>query len=339
MTRPRTWLSALAGALLLTAPVATACGTDSDTGGSDPGSTPTVTIGFSAWPGWFPWQVAQEQGLFAKNGVNVELKYFDSYTDSLNALSTSNLDANSQTLNDTLSSVSGGAKQTIVLVNDNSTGNDQIIAREGITAIADLKGKQVAVEQGTVDHYLLLLALQKAGLTEKDIQLKPLTTDAAAAAFAGGQVDAVGAVAPFTTTALERQGSKAIATSADFPGAIPDHLVFTADFVANHPNEVQAVVKTWFDTLDWIENNKDAAVEIMAKRAGVSVEDYATYDAGTTIFTREQNVAAFESGTSPANLDYQAEQIAQFLVDTGLVDEKPPLEGLFEPRFVQAVPG
>jgi NitT/TauT family transport system substrate-binding protein len=336
--RFRAWLPVLAGALLLTAPLATACG--NDTPSSDTGASKTkVTIGFSAWPGWFPWQVAQEKGLFTKNGVDVELKYFDSYTDSLNALSTQNLSANSQTLNDTLSSVSGGAKQTIVLVNDNSTGNDQIIVREGITSVADLKGKTVAVEQGTVDHYLLLLVLRKAGLTEKDIEVKSLTTDAAAAAFAAGQVDAVGAFAPFTTTALGLRGSKAISTSADFPGAIPDHLVFTADFVKDHPNEVQAVVKTWFETLDWIKSNKDAAVEIMAKRAGVSVEDYKTYDAGTTIFTREQNLAAFSSGTTPANLDYQAEQIAEFLVSTGLTNTKPPLDGLFEPKFVQAVPG
>ena len=193
-------------------------------------SAPTtkVTLGFSAWPGWFPWQVAQEQGLFAKNNVNVELKYFDSYTDSLNALATGAIDANSQTLNDTLASVSGGAKQTIVLVNDNSTGNDQIIAAAGINRVADLKGKKVAVEQGTVDHYLLLLALAQAGLTEQDIQLVPLTTDAAAAAFAAGQVDAVGAFAPFITTALARPGSRAVATSAQFPGAIPDHLVVSA---------------------------------------------------------------------------------------------------------------
>jgi len=146
------------------------------------GSGGKITLGFSAWPGWFPWQVAQEQGLFAKNGVNVDLKYFDNYTDSINALSSGAIDANSQTLNDTLSSLSGGAKLSIVLVNDNSTGNDKIIARDGITSVADLKGKKVAVEQGAVDHYLLLLALQEAKLTEKDIQLVNLPTDAAAAA-------------------------------------------------------------------------------------------------------------------------------------------------------------
>jgi NitT/TauT family transport system substrate-binding protein len=296
-----------------------------------------IRLGFSAWPGWFPWQVAQDQGLFAKNGVDVDLKYFESYTDSLTALSTGNLDANSQTLNDTLSSVSGGAKQTVVLVNDNSTGNDQIIARPGITSVADLKGKKVAAEQGTVDHYLLLLALEQAGLTEKDVQFTPLLTDAAAAAFVAGKVDAVGVFAPFTTTALGLKGSKAIATSKDFPGAIPDHLVFTADFVKAHKTEVQALVQTWFDTQAWIAANPDKAIGIMAKRGGVSAADYKSYDAGTTIFTKQQNLDAFTSGSTPANLDYQAQQIGDFLVATGLAEEKPSLDGLLDPSFVQAV--
>jgi NitT/TauT family transport system substrate-binding protein len=319
---------ACAATLLLTA-----C---SDTDTAAPGEPTTVRLGFSAWPGWFPWQVAEERGLFADNGVTVELTYFDSYTDSLTALATGNLDANSQTLNDTLSSVSGGARQTVVLVNDNSTGNDQIIARPGIDSVADLRGARVAVEEGTVDHYLLLLALRAAGLSESDIELRPLLTDAAAAAFLAGQVDAVGAFAPFTTTALELPGSRAITTSADFPGAIPDHLVFDTEFIADHPTEVQAVVDTWFDTLAWIAANPDEAVEIMARKGGVSAADYRSYDAGTTIFTREQNVAAFAPGENPANLDFQARSIADFLVSAGLVDERPPLDGLFDDTFVTA---
>jgi NitT/TauT family transport system substrate-binding protein len=327
----------LAPVLALSLLLVSACGS-SDT--PAPGTSGTkVTLAFSAWPGWFPWQVAQEQGLFTANGVDVELKYFDNYLDSLTALATGNVSANSQTLNDTLISISapGAAKQTIVLVNDNSTGNDQIIAREGIASVAALKGKTVAVEQGTVDHFLLLLALQKAGLKFDDVTVKGLPTADAAAAFKAGQVDAVGAFAPFTTTALERAGSRTIATSKEFPGAIPDHLVFSADFVAQHPTEVQAVVKTWFDTLAWITANKDKAIAIMAEKAGVSVDDYTSYDAGTSIFSKDQNLSAFASGSTPANLDYMAAQIADFLVTTGLAPAKPSLDGLFEPKFVKAL--
>ncbi|MEU0530163.1 ABC transporter substrate-binding protein [Amycolatopsis tolypomycina] len=335
ISRPRPRLLTVLLTLLTLAGVTALSGCS---GSSASGSGSKITIGFSAWPGWFPWQVAQEQGLFAKNGVNVDLKYFDNYTDSINALSSGAIDANSQTLNDTLSSVSGGAKLSIVLVNDNSTGNDKIIARDGITSIADLKGKKVAVEQGLVDHYLLLLALQSANLTEKDIQLVNLPTDAAAAAFKSGQVDAVAAFAPFTSTALERPGSRAISSSAEFPGAIPDHLVTSQKLVKDNPKDVQALVNTWFETLTWIKNNKEAAIKIMAKRGGVSEADYKSYDAGTTIFTRQQNIDAFTPGVTPQHLDYQANKIIDFIVSTGLAQQRPSLDGLFVDQFVKAAP-
>ena len=258
-----------------------------------------VSLGFSAWPGWFPWQVAEEKGIFTRNGLDVDLTYFESYTDSLNALATGNIDGNSQTLNDTISSVSGGSKQSIVLVNDNSTGNDQIIAAAEIATVEGLRGKKVGVEEGTVDHYLLLLGLQRAGMTPADVDLQPLLTDAAAAAFASGQLDAVGAFAPFTDVARGRQGSKVLFSSADFPGAIPDHLVMDADFVKERPADVQKLVDAWFDTLDYIAANPDEAVAIMAKRAGVDVAAYREYDAGTTLFTLAANVEAFAPGNRP----------------------------------------
>jgi len=328
----RTVVGMLSAVALLGVTALSACtSSDATSGGGG-----KITIGFSAWPGWFPWQVAQEQGLFEKNGVDVELKWFDSYTDSINALSSGAIDANSQTLNDTLSAVSGGAQLKVVLTNDNSTGNDKIIAREGINSVADLRGKKVVVEEGTVDHYLLLLALEGANLTQDDIELVPMLTDAAATAFVGGQVDAVGAFAPFTTTALSRPGSRAVASSAEFPGAIPDHLAVSDKLVSERPDDVQKIVNTWFDTLAWIRDNKDAAIKIMAKRAGVSVEDYKSYDAGTTIFTRQQNLDAFTPGTTPKNLNYQADQIADFITGTGLAKERPDIDGLFVDKFVKA---
>jgi NitT/TauT family transport system substrate-binding protein len=168
------------------------------------------------------------------------------------------------------------------------------------------------------------------------VHFTPLLTDAAAAAFVAGKVDAVGVFAPFTTTALGLKGSRAIATSKDFPGAIPDHLVFSSGFVDDHPTQVQAMVQTWFDTTAWIRANPDEAVAIMAKRGGVSAVDYKTYDAGTTIFSRQQNLDAFRDGTTPANLAYQARQIGDFLVATGLADEEPSMDGLLDDRFVEA---
>ncbi len=326
--------------VLTLAVLATACGGSSTSSGSTPAASgATIRLGFSAWPGWFPWQVAEEKGIFTKHGLKVNLTYFESYTDSLNALASGKLDANSQTLNDTVSSVAGGAKQTIVLVNDNSTGNDQIISGPGINAVADLKGKKVGAEQGTVDHYLLLLALKKAGLAPTDVDFQPLETGAAAAAFASGRLDAVGAFAPFTTQALARTGSKAIATSADFPGAIPDHLVVARDLVTSRPDDVQKLVDAWFDTLDYIKANPAESVATMAKKGGVSVADYQTYDNGTTIFSLDDNLTAFTPGSTSKSLDLEANEISTFLLNAKLMDKAPDLTGMLEPKFVKARAG
>jgi len=299
-------------------------------------TTTPVRMGFSAWPGWLPWQVSQEEKIFAANKVNVDLKWFDGYLDSINALTANQLDANTQTLNDTISSVAAGADQVIVLVNDNSTGNDKIIVREGIKTIADLKGKKIAAEEGTVDHFLLLLGLKKAGLTQADISFQPLETGAAAAAFAAGKVDAVGVFAPFTTKALERPGSKELFSSKEFPGAIPDHLVVSRKTLTEKPQEIQALVDSWFATLDFINKNKEKAYEIMAKRAGVTPKEYKEYEAGTKIFTLAENLQAFSPGTSMTSLTYAAQEISKFLTESGLVKKAPDLSKIFDDRFVKA---
>jgi NitT/TauT family transport system substrate-binding protein len=301
-----------------------------------PTNTKPIQFGFSAWPGWFPWQIAQEQKLFEANKVNVELKWFDGYLDSINALRAGQLDANTQTLNDTISSVAAGSDQVIVLVNDNSTGNDKIIVREGINTIADLKGKKVAAEEGTVDHFLLLLGLKKAGLTQADIQFQPLETGAAAAAFVAGQVDAVGVFAPFTTKALSRPGSKELFSSKDFPGAIPDHLVVSRQLINERPQDIQGLVNTWFATLDFMRANQAKAYEILAKRAGVSVAEYQAYDAGTKIFTIEENLQAFNAGNNMTSIRYAAEEISKFLVESGLIKQAPDLNQIFDDRFIKA---
>ncbi len=307
----------------------------SNSASTTPAKTSPIQMGFSAWPGWLPWQVAQEEKLFAANKVKVDLKWFDGYLDSINALSAGQLDANTQTLNDTISSIAAGAEQVIVLVNDNSTGNDKIIVRDGIKTIGDLKGKRIGVEVGTVDHFLLLLGLKKAGLSATDLQIQPLETGTAAAAFVAGQIDAVAVFAPFTTKALQRPGSKELFSSKDFPGAIPDHLVVTRKMIEERPQDVQALVNTWFDTLDFMNKNPEKSLPILSKRAGVSVQEYKQYDAGTKIFTIQDNLKAFSPGKDMKSLSYAAQEVSKFLVELKLIKTAPDLTQLFDDRFVK----
>jgi NitT/TauT family transport system substrate-binding protein len=336
------WRSAVAGTALL-ALLTTACGGDDDdaavesapdAAATDAGGESTLKVGYSAWPGWFPLAVAEQEGIFEQVGLDLELTFFADYISSLDALVAGSIDVNTQTLNDTIFGVAAGSDQRIFATNDNSTGNDAIICDASIGTVADLAGTSIAAEPGVVDHFLLLQGLADAGLGQDDIEFTGLATDAAAAAFAGGQFDCVGVFAPFTTAALEREGSKVLFSSADHPGAISDHLVATAAAAEAHPEELQLLVDAWYLTLDWIAANPDEARAIMAEAAGVTPEEYAEYAEGTTIFTAQQALDSFEDRPGdPTSLPEMARRINPFLVASGLTEQEADLSALFVPEL------
>jgi NitT/TauT family transport system substrate-binding protein len=295
-----------------------------------------VVMGYSNWPGWWPWAIAQEAGLFEENGVNVELKWFDGYLESMQALAAGQLDANCQTLNDTISFAADAVNgEVAVLVNDNSAGNDKIIVAEDINSLEDLKGKKVAVEEGVVDDFLLTLALEDKSMSREDVEIENLETGAAAAAFASGKVDAVGAFPPHWLTALKREGSKELVSSKKFPGAIPDLLVVTQKLINEQPEQVQALVNTWFATLEFLEKNPDKADEIMAKRADISVEEFQQFKEGTKIFTIEENLEAFSPGNSMKHMPFAAEKMTKFMLDVGFIEKAPDLNKVLDDQFVK----
>ncbi len=279
--------------------------------------------------------VAEQKRIFDKVGLDVELKFFADYLASIEAMAGGQLDGVTQTLNDTMASVAGGSDQVIVVVNDNSTGNDKIICDQSIKTVADLKGKTVAAEAGVVDHFLLVQGLEKAGLTETDIDFRGVATDAAAASFADGEFDCVGVFAPFWLTALKRPGSHELFSSADFPGTIPDHIVVSRKLVEDQPETVQKLVDAWYLTMQYLEEHPDEANEIMAKAAETTVEEYEQLADGTTLFTAEQALAAFADGSDSTSLVYTAKQINPFLVKSGFTEKEAPLDGLFNAEFTR----
>ncbi len=312
-----------------------ACGGGDGDGAKGSDGATKITLGYSAWPGWFPLAVAQEKGIFEKVGLDVDLKFFADYLASIEAMSSGQLDGVTQTLNDTMASVAGGSEQVIVVVNDNSTGNDKIICDGSITSVADLKGKTIAAEAGVVDHFLLVQGLEKAGLTEKDIDFRGVATDAAAASFADGEFDCVGVFAPFWLTALKRPGSKELFSSADFPGTIPDHIVVSKKLATKDPKTVQKLVDAWYLTLDYLKANPEESTKIMAKAAETPVSEYEKLATGTTLFTAEQALAAFADGTDTTSLMFTAKQINPFLVGSGFTEKEAPLDGLFDASFTK----
>lgn len=338
----RGWAGLVVGVAAVTA--LAACG--GDDGGSSSGSETdetsssetsgeTITFGYSHWPGWYPLAVAEEQGIFEDLGLDVEFEFFPDYLASLDAMAAGELDVNAQTLNDTIAPVAAGLDQTVIIVGDNSTGNDQIICDESITSIEDMAGKSIGAEAGVVDHFLLLQGLESVGMTEDDIDFRGILTADAAAAFADGEFDCVGVYAPFTDTAMERPGAHVVFDSNDFPGTIPDLFVSTNAFVDEHPDEIALLVEGWYQTLDYIEANPEESAEIMAAVAESTLEEFEAYASGTTLFSADDALAAFQDGDDTSSIIFTAELINPFLVEAGFTEEEADLSGLFRPEFTE----
>lgn len=72
---------------------------------SSPNVERPIVLGYSNWAGWWIWGITESEGLFAKHGANVELRWCDDYTKSMEDLAAGYLDGNCQTPNDTISFV------------------------------------------------------------------------------------------------------------------------------------------------------------------------------------------------------------------------------------------
>jgi len=296
-----------------------------------------IKIGYSDWPGWVAWQIAKEKDLFKKHGVEVELVWFPIYTDSLTALNTGKIDANCSAWCDVIAPLAEGIKLKVVLVNDNSAGNDAIIGKPGIKSIKELKGKTVATELGTVEHFMLLQALAKNKMTEKDIEYKNLTVPDAAAAFIAGKVDGAGVWQPWISQ-IEKEGKgKVLFTSKEIPGLIPDLLVCQEKIVTERADEMQKIVATWFDVLAHIKSNENEAVKIMAKVVEQKPEDYLAFMPGTKFFGLNANLKAFEKSNEHSSLAGSGKVISEFLKGLDLIKTIPDYEGALEPKFVKAL--
>jgi len=328
------------------------CGSKRDAGSAAAGpGTPAapadaggaITIGYSDWPGWTAWSIADKQGFFKKHNVAVKLVWFPNYTDSLNAFAAGQVDANCQTWSDTMGPLAQGQAAKAVLINDNSAGNDAVVAGPGINSIKDLKGKKVATELGTVEQFLLDKALAASGMTEKDIQYVNIKVQDCPSAMIAHKVDAVAVWEPNKSQLLAKlPGAHVVFDSRSLPGQIPDLLVFQSKVVDARPADIQGIVDAWYDTLAWWRAHPDDAVKIMADTAkdpGTPAEQVAFYKSfikGTRIFDGPEAEAAFTKSGKPTSLYSSGPSITQFLMDQKQIPKLPDFTSAIDPTFVKA---
>jgi NitT/TauT family transport system substrate-binding protein len=296
-----------------------------------PAADKCVTIGYSDWVGWHPWTYVKEKKLVDKYKACANFKYFDSYVESINALGAGTIDGLAVTVSDTIMTVANsqdGSKFKIVLVNDLSNGGDQfIVDGTKYKSIKDLKGKEIRLETGTVSQFLMAKAAQSAGMTLKDFRIVHTAADETGNLFATGAAKAIVTWNPNARNA--KKNAKApikplvLFDSTKVYGLIPD--VLTVNTQKMSKEQIQAVVDAWFDAVAAFQNpaTHAEALQVMAKSAGITPDDYQGFLKETQLFTDINQAVAFlskqgiktPSGTT-VNAYHATAELAKFLNTT-----------------------
>lgn len=139
-----------------------------------------------------------------------------------------------------------------------------------ITSVADLKGKKVAAASGTDPYFHLLQALAEAGLSAADLEIVNLIHADGQKALESGDVDAWAGLDPLTATSELTAGSKIIYNNPAF--ASWGVLNTTEKFLAEKPELVEVVLAQYERARQWIIDNPDDAVAILARDAQLDSE-------------------------------------------------------------------
>ena len=303
--------------------------TGTTTAGVPPKTTPAPSgkeykIAWSVWTGWMPFKLMDQKGFLAarakEHGVNIKLVEFKGYMDSVQAFAAKKVDGVTMTSMESLQPASNGVESVGIIVNDTSNGGDGVLVRGNID-VKGLKGKTVLLEEFSVSHYLLARALSTAGLKEADVKIKNIPGDEAGKAFlTDPKVEAVATWNPHLFQATEAGKGKVVFSSKDIPGEIIDFLVVSGAALKENPKLGTALTEAWYDAMKHITDAKTRpeAIEIMAKGAGASVEEFNKMLADTDLYTDRAKAGAFLEGGA---IKETMEKVKKFSFDHGLIKD------------------
>lgn len=221
---------------------------------------PDLTVVVNTWGGFAPLaylnggslEPNKECRIYKEYGIKLAIKICDVFDDSRNTFKSGNGDI-VYTTYDALP-VEMGAGSTMVqygaqgfLQVDWSRGGDLIVVRKGINNVADLRGKTVAVAEGTASNSLLIKTLDANQLTMSDVVLKKVTDGIEAAKlFKAGTVDAAVVWTPDDGDCLAAiPGSKVLVGTNSAPFIIADGLLATKAYIEGHKDLLVKFSTAW----------------------------------------------------------------------------------------------
>ncbi|MBJ9999668.1 ABC transporter substrate-binding protein [Erwinia sp. S38] len=291
-----------------------------------------VKMGVEPWLGYGQWHVAADQKLFEKQGLKkVDVINFAEDKDINAALASGQIDAANIATHTAIGMISAGLPIKIVMVLDQSNTADAMLVTKDIATLQDLKGKQVAYEEGTTSDILLRSALASAGLKFSDIKPVPMPAASAGSSIIAGRVPVAVTYEPYLTVAMKGDPTlKMLYSGSSDPGLISDVLVVHDDFIKKHPEAISALIKTWNSSLDYYNAHTTEARAIISKAVGATPEDLHTAFDGVKYFSLADNKKLLSHDFSEKTFPH----LLKAATDAGIVSQPVTPQQTIDASFV-----
>lgn len=199
-------------------------------------------------------------------GLQVSWHEFTSGLPLLEAINSGNVDFGADVADTVpLFAQAAGAKLAYVAEESASPTAQAILvsADSPIKSLSDLKGKKVAVTKGAGSHYLLLAALNKAGLNFKDISPAYLTPADGRTAFISNNVDAWVAWDPFLTSTT-RSGARILSDGSNGLASYKRYYLASASYAEKRPDALNVIFAKLSETGKWVKSKPKEAAALLA---------------------------------------------------------------------------
>lgn len=250
---------------------------------------PNIIIGYEN-NGADPYMVTQGLKLFQKNmDANVSLKYFSSGPAAMSALASNSLQFMCGLgVPPFVAALTQGLPLAIIYNQERYTTAAGIAVRpgSGIDSVADLKGKKIAIVQGSQASFELATFLSEAGLSLDSVRQVNMSPPEMRVAYSTKAIDAAIVWDPVFTT-LQQEGAKVLKTDADLPPGASSYNICIANtnWVKAHPALTVQFVKALDAGVSYTKEHREDALKIMAKQTGVDVKTAAAELDGYQIFS------------------------------------------------------
>ena len=215
----------------------------------------TYKIGMIHWIAYSPLNVADVKGFWKNQGVNVRLINFGSNQELNGALEHKQIDFALDMMGSWVGMYMAGVPLTLIAETDWSHGGDKIIAKKDVD-LTQLKGRTIGIYlyQPSVTFFLNQY-LTRNNVNLSDVRIIELAPESLADTFIADRFRLIVNYDPQALRAMREGAGSVIATSASYPGCIPEGLVSRTDTLQTTPAEDLAnIYRGWVNAVKWSKN-------------------------------------------------------------------------------------